>query len=93
MCFSEGSETCCCCWVRGGCVRENGWGEGGNGYLFEKSVVGLFGGADFDRFRHFAGGDDDAAEGFWGGAGHCLGFGGRGALSGVFGGGRVGEYR
>ena len=38
-------------------------------YLFEKAVVGLFGGAYFYRFHHFAGGDDDAADEF-GWAGH-----------------------
>lgn len=41
--------------------------------LFEKVVVGLFGGADFDGLHHFAGGDDDAAEGFWRGTGHGVG--------------------
>lgn len=33
-------------------------------HLFEKFVVGLFGGADFDGLHHFAGGDDDAADDF-----------------------------
>ena len=49
------------------------WGLGigdGGAYLFEKAVVDLFYGADFDCFHHFAGGDDDAAEDF-GGGGHC----------------------
>ena len=31
-------------------------------HFFEEPVVGLFGGADFDRLHHFAGGDDDTAE-------------------------------
>ena len=45
-------------WMRGG-------ERGGNGrYLFEKMVVDLFCGADFYGAHHFAGGDDDAAEGF-----------------------------
>ncbi len=43
----------------------------GGAHLFEELVVGLFGGADFDGFHHFAGGDDDAAEDSGWGAGHC----------------------
>lgn len=35
-------------------------------HLFEEFVVGLFGGADFDRLHHSAGGDDDAADCFGG---------------------------
>ena len=33
-------------------------------HFLEEPVVGLFGGADFDRLHHSAGGDDDAAEDF-----------------------------
>lgn len=36
-------------------------------YLFEKGIVDLFCGADFYSAHHFAGGNDDAAEGLgWG---------------------------
>ncbi len=53
---------------RGG--RE-GWGGRGKRrrrmelgrYLSQKRVIDLFCRADFDRFHHFARGDDDAAEG------------------------------
>ena len=41
----------------------------GFSHLSEKTVVGLFGGADFDRLHHLAGRDDDAAEGLVGGEG------------------------
>ena len=46
-----------------------GMGVGGKRYFFEKVVVDLFCGADFYGAHHFAGRDDDAAEGL-GGGGH-----------------------
>ncbi len=56
---------------RGGGLVWDGMGIGGKGgrYFFEKVVVDLFCGADFYGAHHFAGGDDDAAEGL-GGSGH-----------------------
>ena len=34
-------------------------------HFFQKAIIGLFCGADFDCAHHFAGGNDDAAEDFW----------------------------
>ena len=46
--------------IRLGLLNGGRWGVC---YFLEKAVVDLFGGADFHGAHHFAGGDDDTAEG------------------------------
>ncbi len=77
-------------WCGNGGVDREGKGREGKGreHLFEKAVVGLFGGAHFDGFHHLAGGDDDAAEDLGRGAGH-LGVGAGVGSNGLEGAGRM----